>query len=35
VVAAAAAVALVVVTLKGNVRDISVLVFCTVHCAFD
>jgi hypothetical protein len=20
---------------KGNVRDISVLVFCTVHCAFD
>ena len=26
---------MVVVTCKGNVMDISVLVFCTVHCAFD
>ena len=28
-------VVLVVVTCKGNVRGISVLVFCAVHCAFD
>jgi len=28
-------VVVVVVTCKGNVRDISVLVFYTMHCAFD
>jgi hypothetical protein len=30
-----AVVVVAVAACKGNVRDISVLVFCTVHCAFD